>query len=125
MILGGILFLADILIVTYPELALGYKLAGVETISADNATVAAQLTYQAADNKNIGLIGVDETFYRILDPKFLKKIKKREKPVIIPIPSVHEPSKISEIQEYVRGIVEEATGFYLKIELEDDKSGKR
>lgn len=117
--------MADILIVTYPELALGYKLAGVETISANNANVAAQLTYQATDNKNIGLIGVDETFYRILDPKFLKKIKKRGKPVIIPIPSVHEPSKISEIQEYVRGIVEEATGFYLKIELEDDKSGNR
>ena len=111
----------DILIVTYPELSLGYRLAGIETLPASDAKVAAGLVYQAAENKQIGLIGVDETFYEVLDPKFLEEIRKRKKPVIIQIPSVHEPSRVSEIQEYVRGVVERAAGFYLKIELEESK----
>jgi vacuolar-type H+-ATPase subunit F/Vma7 len=107
----------DILIVSYPELALGYRLGGIDTISANEASIAAELIYQASENDQIGLIGVDETFYRILDPKFLEIIRKRGSPVILPIPSVHEPSQMSEIHKYVRGIVERAAGFYLKIEL--------
>ncbi len=110
----------DILIVTYPELSLGYRLAGVETLPANDPKIAASLIYQAAENRQIGLIGVDETFFAVLDPQFLTGLRKRGKPVILPIPSIHEPSKISEIQEYVRSIVERAAGFYLKIELEEE-----
>lgn len=121
MTLGGIWCLVDdILIVTYPELSLGYRLAGVETLPANDPKVAATLIYQAAENRQIGLIGADETFFKVLDPSFLFELRKRGKPVILPIPSVHEPSRISEIQEYVRGIVERAAGFYLKIELEEE-----
>ncbi|MHA1971370.1 MAG: V-type ATP synthase subunit F [Candidatus Hodarchaeales archaeon] len=111
----------DIVIITYPDLSLGYRLTGVSTITAKNPEEAALLTYKIVKtNSNLGLIGVDETFYKVLDPEFLKKIRNRTEPIIVPIPSVYEPSKATEVQKYVQGLIEHITGFYLKIELESE-----
>ncbi|MHA1213778.1 MAG: V-type ATP synthase subunit F [Candidatus Hodarchaeales archaeon] len=111
----------DILIVTYPELTLGYRLAGVLTLSARNPDSAASLIYEVIEhNSNLGLVGVDETFYKALDPEFLKKIRDRSEVIIVPIPSIYQPAKAVEIQKYVQGLIEHMTGFYLKIELESE-----
>jgi V/A-type H+/Na+-transporting ATPase subunit F len=74
-------------IVTDPESAAGFRLAGVEVIEIEGTDQAKKLLPPLLNADDAGIIGVSEEFMAVLDPELLANIEKSYRPVIIPIPS--------------------------------------
>ena len=74
-------------IVTDPESAAGFRLAGVEVLEIGGPDQAKKLIPPLLNADDTGIIGVSEEFMAVLDPELLANIEKSYRPVIIPIPS--------------------------------------
>jgi vacuolar-type H+-ATPase subunit F/Vma7 len=78
----------SIVIITNPEVGIGYKLAGVEVFEATNGSEVSSYLKKLIKNPEIGLIGIDEELYDSLNPRLLEAIKKRGKPLVLSIQSI-------------------------------------
>ena len=74
-------------IVTDPESAAGFRLAGVDVIEVGSPEEAKKLIPPLLNADDTGIIGVSEDFMSVLDEELLANIEKTYRPVIIPIPS--------------------------------------
>ena len=104
----------SILIITHPDLAIGYRLAGADAVEAEDGTEAFVHVRNALKDEDIGLIGIDEEFYESLNPRFLEGIKKRGKPLIFSMQTVREGSISAD--DYIRRMTLSTAGVIVKIE---------
>jgi V/A-type H+-transporting ATPase subunit F len=99
-------------IVTDPETAAGFRLAGVEVIEVstpEQAKLAIPLLLNADDT---GIIGISEEFMSVLDPELLAAIDKTYRPIIIPIPS-RAKKVVSET--YIERLLRRAIGYNIVV----------
>jgi vacuolar-type H+-ATPase subunit F/Vma7 len=108
---------SSIIIITHPDFAIGYQLAGVAVLEATNGTEAFNHLRNAIKDEDIGLIGVDEELYESVNPRFLAAIKKRGKPLILSMQSVKDGS-IS-VDDYIRKLTLSTAGVIVKVEKEN------
>lgn len=73
-------------VVTDPDTAAGFRLAGVDVIEVvgleDAKSVIPDLIYR----DDSGIIAVNEDYMQALDDKLMSRIEKTYRPIIIPIP---------------------------------------
>jgi V/A-type H+-transporting ATPase subunit F len=74
-------------VVTDPESAPGFRLAGVEVLEAQNQEEAKKIITSLIFKDDTGIVAVSQDFLATLDEKFMEKIEKTYRPIIIPIPS--------------------------------------
>ncbi|MFX0207646.1 MAG: V-type ATP synthase subunit F [Candidatus Hodarchaeota archaeon] len=109
----------SILIVTNPEVGIGYKLAGVEVFEATTGIEVFTFLKNAVKNPNIGLIGIDEEFYDSLDSRFLETIKKRGKPLILSIQSIEKMEKGTiSVDDYIKHLTLKTAGVIVNVDKE-------
>ena len=65
--------MSRLLVVTQPELASGFHLAGVDAFAAANAEEARQLIAKWLDSGESGLLGVDEKLLAGFDAAFRRR----------------------------------------------------
>ena len=73
-------------VVTDPETAAGFRLAGVDTREASGPEEAKKLIPQLLYDDDTGIIAVNEDFMAVLDEKLMAKIERTYRPIIISIP---------------------------------------
>ncbi|MHA2248302.1 MAG: V-type ATP synthase subunit F [Candidatus Hodarchaeales archaeon] len=105
---------SSILVITHPNLAIGYRLAGADVLEAKEGSIAFTLLRNAVKDENIRLIGIDEEFYEIINPRFLEAIKKRGKPLILSMQTVREGGL--SVDEYIRRMTLNTAGVIVKVE---------
>jgi V/A-type H+-transporting ATPase subunit F len=74
-------------VVTDPESAPGFRLAGVEVLEASDLNEAKKIITSLTFKDDTGIVAVNQDFLSMLDEKFMEKIDKSYRPIIIPIPS--------------------------------------
>lgn len=74
------------MVVTDPDTAAGFRLAGAEVIEAAGPAEAKKIIPPLLHRDDTGIIAVNEEFIQALDEKLLSKIEKTYRPIIIPIP---------------------------------------
>lgn len=74
------------MVVTDPDTAAGFRLAGAEVIEAANPSEARKIIPPLLHRDDTGIIAVNEEFLQALDEKLMSRIEKTYRPIIIPIP---------------------------------------
>jgi len=104
----------SLLIITHPNLAIGYRLAGADVVETEDGTEAFEHIRNALKDENIGLIGIDEEFYEKLNPRFLEGVKKRGRPLILSMQTVRERGISTD--DYIRRMTLSTAGVIVKVE---------
>ena len=105
---------SSILIITNPDVAIGYRLAGAEVFETEDGSDAFSHLQNAVKDETIGIIGIDEEIYNSINPRFLEAIKKRGKPLILSMQSTLEGGLSTD--EYIRMMTLSTAGVIVKVE---------
>jgi vacuolar-type H+-ATPase subunit F/Vma7 len=70
----------------HPEVAAGFALAGIATIAAPTAPVAADRLREILERPAIGLVLLEEGFHRELPDDLLRQLGRRPLPMVVPFP---------------------------------------
>ncbi|HIH03605.1 MAG TPA: V-type ATP synthase subunit F [Methanoregulaceae archaeon] len=73
-------------VLTDPDTAVGFRMAGVETREAGNAEEARRLLPGLLQEEDAGIIAVSEEFMQGLDERLMTRIERSSRPIVIPIP---------------------------------------
>jgi V/A-type H+-transporting ATPase subunit F len=99
-------------VVTDPESAPGFRLAGVDVVEAANLAEAKQVITTLSFRDDTGIVAVNQDFLESLDEKFMERIEKSYRPIIIPIPSrTREVDRTS----YMERLLRRAIGYNIVI----------
>lgn len=74
-------------VVVPPELATGYRLAGVETVPAESAREALAALERLMSGGNLGVIAVYEPYLDEVPAEVLGAYTSRVEPVVVPLPA--------------------------------------
>jgi len=74
------------IVVTDPDTASGFRLAGAEVIEAADAQEAKKIIPPLFHRDDIGIIAVNEDFIQVLEEKLMNRIERAYRPIVIPIP---------------------------------------
>jgi V/A-type H+-transporting ATPase subunit F len=99
-------------VVTDPDSAPGFRLAGVDVIEASNLDEAKKIIPRLIFKDDTGIIAISEDLMVVLDNKLQEKIDKTYRPIIIP-----SPSKIKGIDRtsYIERLLQRAIGYNIVI----------
>jgi len=99
-------------VVTDPETATGFRLAGVEVREAESATSAlAQL--KTLLTLDYGLIAVNEDLLKGTEDELARAMRGRDMPIIVSFPA--PKAQIESGAEYIARLVKEHIGFFVKL----------
>jgi V/A-type H+-transporting ATPase subunit F len=100
------------LVVTDPDTAPGFRLAGVEVIEASSQEEARKAINALVFKDDTGIVAVNEEFMTALDQKLVETIEKTYRPIIIPIPS---RVKRSDRTSYIERMLQRAIGYNIVV----------
>ena len=99
------------IVVTDPETADGFRLAGVGVVEAENADEAKEKIKILLDDKDAGILAVNEHFYDAIDEKTKEKIDAVYRPIVIPLPIKETVEMAGERRAYLARLIHRAIGF--------------
>ncbi len=99
------------IVITDPETADGFRLAGVSVIEAENAGEASEKIKLLLDDPNAGILAVNEHFYDNIDEKTQEKIDSVYRPIVIPLPIKETVEMAGERRAYLARLIHRAVGF--------------
>ena len=102
----------NFIVVTDPDSAPGFRLAGVEVVEATGLTEAKQVISSLLYKDDTGIVAISEDLMPALDEKMQEKIGKTYRPIIIPIPS---RMKGIERTSYIERLLQRAIGYNIVI----------
>jgi V/A-type H+-transporting ATPase subunit F len=96
------------IVVTDPDTAPGFRLAGVDVIEIQNSEEVRALLPSLLLKDDTGIIAINEDYMMSLDEKMMEKIEKSYRPIIIPIPS---RARRLDRTSYIEGLLRRAIGY--------------
>ncbi|MGH2348581.1 MAG: V-type ATP synthase subunit F, partial [bacterium] len=99
-------------VVTDPETATGFRLAGVEVREAASPEAALE-HLRALIMLDYGLVAVNEELLRGLDVDLDRLMRDRDLPILVPFPGPKE--KLESGEDYINRLVKEHIGFFVKL----------
>jgi V/A-type H+-transporting ATPase subunit F len=100
------------LVVTDPESADGFRLAGVDVVEVKGVEEARAILPDLLYRDDTGIVAVNEEFMAGLDAKLLGRIERTHRPIIIPIPS---GARKGDGQGYVEALLRRAIGYNIVV----------
>jgi V/A-type H+-transporting ATPase subunit F len=99
-------------VITDPETATGFRLAGVEV---HEVTSPQQILEHLRSllTKDYGIVAVNEDLMKGLDGDIHRLMRGRDTPIIIPFPAPR--AQLESGEEYIARLVKEQIGFYVKL----------
>lgn len=80
--------MARLIVITTPDLAPGFRLAGVTTLPAESSEAAADVLARLVDvEREDGVIGVHEPFLVGLDGRLRRRLDDLVEPIVVAIPT--------------------------------------
>jgi len=96
------------IVVTDPDTAPGFRLAGVDVMEVNNSEEVHALLPSLLLKDDTGIIAINEDYMMSLEEKMMEKIEKSYRPIIIPIPS---RAKRLDRTSYIEGLLRRAIGY--------------
>ena len=99
------------IVITDPETADGFRLAGVDVVEADGPEDAREQIKMLLDDENAGILAVNESFYDAIDEKTRERIDSIYRPIVIPLPVKETVEMAGERRAYLARLIHRAIGF--------------
>lgn len=99
-------------VLTDPESATGFRLAGVDVYEATTPQTALETLRRLLD-QDYGLVAVNERLLAGTDDERERMLRGRDLPVVLPIPA--PSAEVESGEAYIARLVKETLGFYVKL----------
>jgi V/A-type H+-transporting ATPase subunit F len=99
-------------VITDPETATGFRLAGADVFEADEPGSAVEALRSVVD-QDYGLVAVNEALLAGAETEVARVLRGRDLPVLVPFPA--PKAKLESGEEYIARLVKEHIGFYVKL----------
>ncbi len=96
------------IVVTDPDTAPGYRLAGVDVMEIQDSEEVRSLLPSLLLKDDTGIIAINEDYMTSLDERMMEQIERSYRPIIIPIPS---RAKRLDRTSYIEGLLRRAIGY--------------
>jgi V/A-type H+-transporting ATPase subunit F len=103
--------LYKLIVLTDPENADGFRLAGVDVEVAANADEARHRLGALVDDDNSGIIAVNESMMSAIDERLQKKIDSIYRPIVISLPLREMLHSDEDHRAYLSRLIRRAIGF--------------
>ncbi|MCP1714643.1 V/A-type H+-transporting ATPase subunit F [Methanocalculus alkaliphilus] len=100
------------MVVTDPETAIGFRLAGLEVIELTDPGEASALLSSLLYRDDTGIIAINEDFIAALDGKIMERVEKTYRPIVLPIPS---GKSTGEQENYIDRLLRKAIGYNIVV----------
>ena len=113
--------MARLLILTTPELATGYRLAGVATAAVATAPdAAAMLAELLASGAERGIVAVHEPHLEALEPGLRRRLDASEEPLVVSLPAGEAEAGPSERRARLLRMLAQTVGFRMSFRPGED-----
>ncbi len=103
-------------VVTSPDLAMGFRLSGVETVEAADVAEAEAAVEQMILGSNVGVVAVSDDFHQKFSPRLTRLMAEAEIPLIIPFPGKEANAwQVTDRLDYVASLIRSAIGYHIKL----------
>ncbi len=99
-------------VITDPETATGFRLAGAEVFEADSPSQAVEILRQLVRG-DYGLVAVNEALLEGAEEAVARLMRGVDLPILVPFPAPR--AKLESGEEYIARLVKEHIGFYVKL----------
>ena len=99
-------------VVTDPDTASGFRLAGVDVLEAPTIEEAKRIITSLLFKDDTGIVAVNEDFIDAMDEKVMERIEKTYRPIVIPIPS---RARRVDRAEYIERLLRRAIGYKIVV----------
>ena len=104
------------IVVTHPDMSIGFKLAGVEVIEAEDVRGAEEAVEKIILGSDYGMVAVDEDYLKEFGERVTRLIKEAEIPFIVSFPaSEANVWSVEDRLDYVADLVRSAIGYHIRL----------
>lgn len=96
-----------IVIITDPDTAAGYRLAGVSVLEASTPEETGIILRTLLEDDDVGIIGIREDLLSCIDTAISGRLERRYHPIIVPIPVPRKKT----MSGYIEGLLRRSIGF--------------
>jgi V/A-type H+-transporting ATPase subunit F len=101
-----------IAVLTDPETATGFRLAGVEVFEADTPQGAMEVLRNLI-SADYGVVAVNDALLTGTEDDIARLMRGRDMPIVVPFPA--PKAKLESGEEYIARLVKDNIGFYVKL----------
>ncbi len=99
-----------VVVVTDPETADGFRLAGVTVVEVATQEAAQEQIHVLLDDDTTGILALNESFFNGMDDKTQQKVDSIYRPIVIPLPVKETVESIGERRAYLSRLIHRAIG---------------
>jgi V/A-type H+-transporting ATPase subunit F len=100
-----------VVVLTDPDNAGGFRLAGVDVEVADSIAEARTKLASMLDDDETGIIAMNERLTEAIDDRLAKKIESIYRPIVVSLPLREKLEAASDHQAYLARLIRRAIGF--------------
>lgn len=104
-----------LLIITYPEMALGFGMAGADVMEIERGKESLELIERVIDEDRYSLIALEEALLDRIPEGLERRLRKRGRPALIPIRSPERWGKGGPKEPYIAKMLRKTIGYHIKI----------
>jgi len=108
------------MVITTPDIAPGFQLAGVETFAVDDAAAAADTLRTLLDDAEASLIVVREDLLEAMPPRLRRRAARSVEPLVMGIPGGLPDITGEERRERLTELIRQAIGFQITLDADDE-----
>ena len=102
-----------LIVITTPDLAPGFQLAGVETFAVDSAAQAEDVLRTLLAGGEASLIAVRQELLQAIDPRLRRQLDTSSSPVVMAIPGGTPTRPGEEHRQRIAELIRRAIGFHI------------
>jgi V/A-type H+-transporting ATPase subunit F len=112
-----------LMVITTPDLASGFHLAGVETFAPESPEEAEALFRELLDGEEASLIAVRQDLLECIDRRLQRQIETSYRPVVMLIPGGTPTSPTEGRRRYIAELIRRAIGFHITFGTDEGGEG--
>jgi vacuolar-type H+-ATPase subunit F/Vma7 len=113
--------MSRLLILTRPNLLPGFHLAGVDAFAAEDAQRAQEVIDVWIEEREEGLLAIDEDLLACLEPAFLKRLRAAPHLPYLAIPGAGKTGPTVSARHRVADMIRRAIGFHITFKGEEER----
>lgn len=108
-----------LVVLTAPDLTLGYRLAGAATVTVSSPEETAETLRELVDERGErGVIAVHEPYHTRLDPQLRRRFDETTEPLVVPLPAGDGADAGTERRERLSRMLWQAVGYEITFDAE-------
>lgn len=100
-----------VVVLTDPETACGFRLAGVDVHEAETTAEASNKIDRLLEDRDTGILAVNESFLEAVDERVKVRIESAYRPIVVSLPVKEKLGAVGERKAFLAKLVHRAVGF--------------